>query len=164
MRLQQERGRNLHRASPWHKGMNLRKVGLTIRKCEYPVHSQKRSTAVSSFTTQPLKCSEGSLCTIVSTESSRAGGRRKPPESRMERFTKTEGIPHHYSWKVHAGHTIHDDENPGIRQVAKAVIETNYKNKGKKEVKSWKNNQTPAKMLLWHSKIAQDLKPPKCPT
>lgn len=46
---------------------------------------------------------------------------------------KIAGIPHHYSRKVHAGHTIHDDEYPGIRQVAKAVIETNYKSKSKKK-------------------------------
>lgn len=56
----------------------------------------------------------------------------------MESLARTEGIPHHYSWKVHAGHTIHDDENPGIREVAKAVIETNYKSKSKKGNKQLK--------------------------
>lgn len=56
----------------------------------------------------------------------------------MESLARTEGIPHHYSWKVHAGHTIHDDENPGIGEVAKAVIETNYKSKSKKESKQLK--------------------------
>lgn len=57
---------------------------------------------------------------------------KKHPELGMKRCAWTEGIPYHDSRKVHAGHTIHDDENPGIRQVAKAVIETNYKSKSKK--------------------------------
>lgn len=60
-------------------------------------------------------------------------GEKSTSELGMKRFARTEDIPHHYSWKVHAGHTIHDDENPGIRQVAKAVIETNYKSKSKKQ-------------------------------
>lgn len=60
------------------------------------------------------------------------GKKKKKEQTRKHRrvrdsLARTEGIPHHYSWKVHAGHTIHDDENPGIRQVTKAVIEANYK-------------------------------------
>lgn len=56
-----------------------------------------------------------------------------PLRVRGRTVARTEGIPHHDSRKVHAGHTIHDDENPGIRQVAEAVIETNYKSKNKKK-------------------------------
>lgn len=63
-----------------------------------------------------------------------------PLRVRGRTVARTEGIPHHDGRKVHAGHTIHDDENPGIRQVAEAVIETNYKSKNKKKYATKINN------------------------
>lgn len=34
---------------------------------------------------------------------------------------------YHDSWEVHAGDSIHDDEDPGVRQIVEAVIKTNWK-------------------------------------
>lgn len=70
------------------------------------------------------------------------GEEENPQSQGWKGSPRLEGIPHHYSWKVHAGHTIHDDENPGIRQVAKAVIETNYKIKGKKKWRAEEQSDT----------------------
>ena len=34
---------------------------------------------------------------------------------------------YHDSWEVHAGNSVHDDEDPGVGQVVKAVVKTNWK-------------------------------------
>lgn len=36
---------------------------------------------------------------------------------------------YHDGWEVHAGHSIHDDEDPGIRQVVETVVQTDCKEK-----------------------------------